>query len=407
MVCCEIIIKTRLLTMMKRYYSRWIEKHSWLLLLFLVIPGLLLNDDNYIIATYSYLVIILPVILYWLLNPGVIAQMARFRATGLFALFLVYSMLSIFWSSDGYATHVSIRCIGACVILTLCYLSTHYQPQKLPLMEKALLFGGTVCLLLTLYQRESGFSLHNIQDGHGAFDHHVYISWLAGVLLLLLLSGRSKLSLTQCALFCFFMGCIILSGGRGGLLVFFCGYLCMIFRQDNRYREKQVILCLIIPTILIFTLNPLDLLKMINKGGSSRYEIFQVHFQKTTDTANHFVFGRGLNTNTDLMIKNKKLPHFHSIYLTALYKEGILGLFLYMFMLLYIIYQGLRTPDPQPWLYIVIGMSVALAVDASDFFVWPSALMTCFVIPLFLTLFSTPLKNTRYEKTPAATTGQQ
>jgi len=88
-----------------------------------------------------------------------------------------------------------------------------------------------------------------------------------------------------------------------------------------------------------------------------------------------------------------------------MYKGGVFGLLLYLAMLAYIIYQGLRVPKSQPWIFIVIGMSVALAVDASDFFVWPSPLMTCFIIPLFLTLFSIPPKSPNYENPAAATTG--
>ena len=375
---------------MKKYYSLWIEQNSWLLLLVLVLPGFLFNDNSYRIATYSYLLVILAVVAYWLFNPAVIKNMAQLPNVQLFAVFLAYSLLSIFWSTNGYATHVSIRCIGVCVLLTLCYLLAQDQQTKMLTLEKIFLVGGTLCLLLSLYRTGLGFAPQKIGKGHGYFTHHVYIAWLAGILLLLLLSRASRLSITQCLLFCFLLGCIILSSGRGGLLVFVCGYLCMIFRQDTRYREKQVILCLIIPVILFFALKPYSLLNLVNKGASSRAEIFQVHLQKATDTRAHLLFGRGLNTSTDLMIKNRMIPHFHSLYLTTMYKQGVVGLFLFLLMLSYIIYRALRAPDTHPWLYIVIGMSVALAVDASDFFVWPSALMTCFLIPLCITLFATP-----------------
>lgn len=390
---------------MKIYYSRCLEKNSWILLLFLMIPGLLLNDDSGKIASYSYLLIIFLVLIYWLLNPSVLTHMARYPGALLFAAFAGYSLLSIFWSTNGYATNVPVRCLGACAVLTLCYLLTRHQPQQQMLVEKTLLISGILCLVLAIHKSGLQFSLRDIGKGHGLFIFHVYIAWLAGVLLLLLLSRKPKLSIAQCALFCFLIGCIILSAGRGGLLVFVCGYLCMIFRQETRYREKQVILCLIVPIILIAAFNPHGFLKMINKGASSRAEIFQIHFNKATDTTKHIVFGRGLNTNTDLVIKQKKIPHFHSLYLTTMYKGGVIGLFLYLAMLVYVIYQGLRTTNPPPWLFITIGMSAALAVDASDFFVWPSPLMTCFLIPLFLTLFSLPAKNTNHETPSPATAG--
>jgi O-antigen ligase len=407
MVCYQSFLTQ--LAIMKKYYSCWIEKNSWLLLLFLIVPGMLLSPDDYnittFIASYSYLLVIALVLIYWLLNPSVIVQMVRYRGTQLFAVFLIYSLLSVFWSANGYTHSIPVVCIGTCALLTLCYLLTQYQPQKLLSVEKVLLGSGILCIILAMYKYGSGFSLHNLGKGRGLFVYHVYISWLSAVLLLLLLARKTQLSLVQCLLFCFFIACIILSAGRGGLLVFVCGYLCMIFRQETRYREKQVILCLLVPIILIAALYPLGFLKMINKGASSRVEIFQVHFQKATDTARHIAFGRGLNTNTDLVIKQKKLPHFHSLYLTLMYKGGVIGLCLYLAMLAYVLYQGLRIRDAQPWVYIAIGMSVALAVDASDFFVWPSPLMICFLIPLFLTLFSIPPKNTDYEITSPATPG--
>jgi len=288
--------------MMKRYYSRWIEKHSWLLLLLLVVPGLIYTDDNYKIVTCSYLLIISFISLYWLLNPAVIKNLAQFRGVQLFAPFLIYSLLSIFWSTNGYAANVPVRCLGMSALLTLCYLVIYHKPEKLPVIANTFLVGGTACLILAMYQQGLGFSPHFVEMGHAVFDHHVYIAWLAAILLLLLLNGSLRLSMAQCALFCFFLGCIILSAGRGGLLVFLCGYISMIFSQENRYREKQVFLCLILPILLIFVLNPLDLLKMTNKGASSRGEIFAIHFKKATDSKSHFLFGRGLNTSTDLVI---------------------------------------------------------------------------------------------------------
>jgi O-antigen ligase len=106
-----------------------------------------------------------------------------------------------------------------------------------------------------------------------------------------------------------------------------------------------------------------------------------------TQDAVHLWLGAGLNANDNFYLHGFFIPHYHSLYWNQLYYGGVVGLILYLAMLGTVLYHGFHRSALSPWWYLLVGMSVALMVDGDHFFMAPSPLFICFLLPFFMTLF--------------------
>jgi hypothetical protein len=379
--------ESHFLSRISRAYTTGIEQFSWLLLLLAVMPGFFINQPSMVITLFRVLVV-LPIVVYCACKPAVLLESTNHTPARLFLVFSAYALLTMSWSVDGGApVELCWNVLSTTVLFMLVFLTVSRQSQHLPQVEKAFMTGGAVCLALSYVDTDFQVAIANLNTGYGVFTHHVYVSWLAGSLALLLLARLSRLSFIHVVGFCACFVTIIFSHGRGGLIAFTTGYLCLMFRQNRPVRDRQAVLCIVIVLCLVYLFFPFHLEKLIGKELNMRPEIWQHGYHKVTQDAVHLWLGAGLNANDNFYLHGFFIPHYHSLYWNQLYYGGVAGLSLYLGMLMTVLYRGFRQSAVSPWWYLLVGMSVALVVDGDHFFMAPSPLFTCFLLPFFMTLF--------------------
>lgn len=371
-------------------YQRGIEQYAWALLLFAFIPGLLIGPVW--VEPIFQIGVLLPIVIYIVINPGVLKNINKNddkKAALVFTLFFVYTLLSVLWNSRGYSVNQFIfKCMGIYAVFILIFLICLYNEKKIPLIENLYLWIGTLCLMIAMWQSNMDIVFLDTLRVEGGYNYHVYISWLAATLGLILLARKSSLSALECVLLCFYIYSIIYSQSRGGLIALVCGYLFMLFLQDNPQREKKLILCVVLTLVFAFLFSPFSMKKMIGKQFGERPRIWEKNIREEAHTMPGLVIGLPDEATTAAKAKkNTREPRYQSLYLGLAHQGGVIALLLYGAMLLVVIYQGLRYATQTPWPYIVVGMSATMLVHGEAFFVDPSPLMTCLIIPLFMTLF--------------------
>jgi len=378
-----------------------IEKYSWVLLLIAIAPALVFDYSKMVVNLYRILVM-LPLLAYCLMRPSLLNEINRNISAALFFTFWVFSYLSITWGPyTDLTTNLLGRGLSTYILLILIFLAAERpHAQHIPsILQYWYLSAGTCGLIITMVSNTlfPDIVIDNSPFSFGVFNHYVFVSWLAGSLTVIALFNQKLSFISKGLLVTFYLYCIVANQGRGGILIIASAlfFAMLFYPAKNRLKAKLITLALATMTVLVleFVLQNHYIASILGKGMNGRLFSWENCGIPVMQNMTNFIFGHGLSADPGIYMQGLPIRHCHSIYLNTLFYTGFIGFSLYVMLLLSCLKKGFRYCPEQPWPYLVVGCSVAFLVDANRFFVYPSALMVCFLVPLFLCMFAKEINN--------------
>lgn len=369
------------------------------------------NLINYLILVYAFSIpfdkgitkaIGVLLIVLWLLEWNMkskIIILAKSNVMRIFALFILYNYISIFWSNHTlYAYHYVSKYIYYLPVLVVVFTSIEkkYIPYSMVsffagiFISEVITYGIYFGLWTTEYNELMAFSSPTAFMSRTLYSA---ILALAGVLSFYKILSTSSIGnrLFYAMLYFSIAINLFISGGRTGLPAFIIGHLILIIYLFG-FRIKYIVLAALGLTILLFSsytsidifkqridVGYKDIIKMTQDGNyrssiGNRVAMLNVGAMIVRDNP---LFGVGIKDNMDEMlryseqidgmkhIKRYYKWHFHNQYMDILTQNGLVGFLLFIAIFYYIMKIKIKNKDLDAVkvIFVVVVMSSMISSD--------------------------------------------
>ncbi|HET8707773.1 MAG TPA: O-antigen ligase family protein [Pseudomonadales bacterium] len=342
-----------------------------------------------------YALLVLPML------PVVLMQIRQLNwpATLLIAAFTGFTTASNLWgaaaATDALYGNIN-HSIGILLFVASLMTLARFEDYRLK-MSAVILASATAS---ALYAMLTFYPAHPYSErlfGWHCYDWPTELGYLYGLGILagawvMAHSLHSAIRLLVVVCIVILLAGILLAQARGALMALFVGLsiLLLHFKWGRAIALLLVGSCLIFVTLLIF-----DVVKFRNDTLETRWQLWQFLIHKQ----NNVWIGVGENVAIHKKIMGELHRHAHSIYISAYYKTGVIGLTLLIAMLssaFYYAYQQYRQHKAALSLLALSWLTYSTVLCLSDYgslIGLPSILWYFIWAPIGLALAQWPVKN--------------
>lgn len=281
----------------------------------------------------------------------------KFRLLAPFALWMVFSVLSIVWSKD-IDWWIYFTMIYVMQLVFVVFVVAYYKRINITYMQNGLIVGATVAsAILTFAPQISEFT----EDGRRTvivFGQELDPNIVASIIMLGAFAclgrifSKEKRKNIYTVLLIFLTVGILFTGSRGALISFVVGFGLLLFlKMKNKENRKYVLILIVIAIIsVIIALNfmPEELLSSrfsketlfgvdeYERGSHNRYTIWLHAFELFIKSP---IIGYGSGNFFSAITTVYRECASHNMYILVLIEEGIIGLAIFGYGLINIVVQ--------------------------------------------------------------------
>ena len=283
-------------------------------------------------------------------------------ASILWILFIIYAVMSAWWSLDPQSTINAIQTIAGLVLLYLVLSSYKFQKSEFAILEWCILAGGILGVIIAIYNAKSMGIVHRQNlisfggkaSGAGTFA----VTFLIPIAISIKMMMQQKNYMKKCLFGLIIFGMfyvIILSNSRAAFLGVALIIIVYIFSLKQRISFGIVSIILIIILLAsspMYTEIVLERLgKTVETGGAGRTDIWYVGWKSLEK---YWLLGAGYQNFPLALNEYISFVHIddddfnlyaraHNIYLQIFVELGIIGITLFVF----VIWQHFKVIHPK------------------------------------------------------------
>lgn len=266
---------------------------------------------------------------------------------------LIYFTATAIWSEN--FTYRGLASIGTRTLLTFCFVVAVAECQLRGLLQTWLtrLLGliGAVVALLCIVMFYADPPADGRLNGLGQLDTQVVAALVFGFTLILLLHSAlqpaSRYRYLLWPAIAVIGVAIVLTGSRNALLSVVYGSILLLIAHRTPSSRRFVIVALALAAVGVSAVaaawfSPELRESFFPRGDSFRVSIWTSALQRVLDAP---LFGVGILASDDLEIGGLTFHHPHNLYISAALQGGFVGLTLFLWMLVRVIRELLRSYD--------------------------------------------------------------
>jgi len=308
---------------------------SFFLAMFFFVPS------NSIHRNFYYILVLLPYLFVFFGDKPV--ELLKTRTIKILYLFLLYFLVSLFWSQgpdiDAVYNIVRKELLVLFFVISLAWLwNQGYQEYLL----RGLLLGAFVGVLLSIYYYyiHLGNDWQSRLEGFDRGGHAIKSPVMYGAVLVTLFCCLDKIKryrwLAYIAMILFLLF-VLLSQTRGILIAILASIsVCLLLKGQVRTILAMLVAALIVLAYAYYA----DIFSRMLTLQDVRYEIWQQAFR---DWSLHPIFGFGIYPEREVVLSSGvSYVHPHNIFISHLLYGGIVGLTLLILVWLSICFSAFR-----------------------------------------------------------------
>jgi len=308
---------------------------SFFLAMFFFVPS------NSIHRNFYYILVLLPYLFVFFGDKPV--ELLKTRTIKILYLFLLYFLVSLFWSQgpdiDAVYNIVRKELLVLFFVISLAWLwNQGYQENLL----RGLLLGAFVGVLLSIYYYyiHLGNDWQSRLEGFDRGGHAIKSPVMYGAVLVTLFCCLDKIKryrwLAYIAMILFLLF-VLLSQTRGILIAILASIsVCLLLKGQVRTILAMLVAALIVLAYAYYA----DIFSRMLTLQDVRYEIWQQAFR---DWSLHPIFGFGIYPEREVVLSSGvSYVHPHNIFISHLLYGGIVGLTLLILVWLSICFSAFR-----------------------------------------------------------------
>ena len=308
---------------------------SFFLAMFFFVPS------NSIHRNFYYILVLLPYLFVFFGDKPV--ELLKTRTIKILYLFLLYFLVSLFWSQgpdiDAVYNIVRKELLVLFFVISLAWLwNQGYQENLL----RGLLLGAFVGVLLSIYYYyiHLGNDWQSRLEGFDRGGHAIKSPVMYGAVLVTLFCCLDKIKryrwLAYIAMILFLLF-VLLSQTRGILIAILASIsVCLLLKGQVRTILAMLVAALIVLAYAYYA----DIFSRMLTLQDVRYEIWQQAFR---DWSLHPIFGFGIYPEREVLLASGvSYVHPHNIFISHLLYGGIVGLTLLILVWLSICFSAFR-----------------------------------------------------------------
>lgn len=376
------------------------ERYLWVLLPVFFLVAFTLHSRGAVTNVFRFGVFI-PVL--FAIRPVDLAQIWGNGAARWFILLMAWLSLTLLWDGANEEDwKILQRGLQVFTLMTLVYLTCHFQPQRAPVIFYSFILAGLLGAVLIAIAWPGTPAMLSEQFPEidrrlfytrGILSISIYVGWMMAVLFIaaffVALSSRGFTALFYYLAATAFGLLMVMAQSRAAWLVMAVGFVMAVALQKPHRLVWWLVASVLTAMLALLLSDQLCqiMLDSIERGNSYRFAIWQNGLGQLLHSPLNGLVGFGLSAPTTNVSAATVQDHYHSIYLSTAYYGGVIALGLYLVCLLQVFKNLLAKPQGKLWLCLLVPMQLGFVVDGENFFVTPSAMMLAYLLPLFWGMF--------------------
>ena len=373
------------------------EVYCWYFFLFLLLISILIDDGKAVVNFYRVWICI-PVLLC--IRWRDFKKIINIRFIQYFLSLTIWLSISLLWSDSNKLHNMAAKLLATTALLFMVANLVVYQKSRLVKAEVCYVLSALV-LVLMIYLKWGYLGDHYSASPYGSFGSYNLVAWFLSAacivsLSLVLNKAQQKFFWLFAVAFVALLISLILLMSRGALLGLLTGSVLLISHfYWQTITLRRTIAFILVATAFLFLLYTFFIdtssteayfSYLFSRADSGRFLIYKEAYEKITESIFSLLFGHGIAADpSNIVWREMKVAHWHSIYISTLFFGGLVGLLLFLLCVFkrpYEIY--IKKEKPNSWDFVVMGMMVTLMFDGNRLYEYPGGMLLAFTLPLFL-----------------------